>query len=84
MTELKQKLIQITEQWRRTARSARQEVLGIQNLLARGHMQGMSDGLELAADDIDHVVNQDIPAAPPLERGPPHDPFHPDNQTPGT
>jgi len=27
-------------------------------------MQGMSDGLELAADDIDHVVNQDIPPAP--------------------
>ena len=84
MTELKQKLLEIIVQWRRTSRSTRREVLGIPNLLARGHMQGMSDGLELAANDIDEVVNKDIPPAQSLVHKPPHAPFHADNQKPGT
>ncbi|MEO8392197.1 MAG: hypothetical protein ABI700_04315 [Chloroflexota bacterium] len=64
MTELKQKLFKVTEQWRRTARSTRVAAEEIPNLLARGHMHGLSDGLDVAADEIDDVVNKDILPAP--------------------
>ena len=78
MTELKQKLFKVTEQWRRTAINTRFAAKEIPNLLARGHMHGMSDGLDVAADDIDEVVNQDTAPAHP------HVPFHADNEKPGT
>ncbi len=63
MTELKQKLFEITDNWRRTARKTRIVAKEIPNLLARGHMHGMSDGLDVAADDIDKIINKDELAA---------------------
>ena len=64
MTELKQKLFEITDNWRRTARKTRIVAEEIPNLLARGHMHGMSDGLDLAADDVEKVIdNKDDIAA---------------------
>jgi len=65
MTELKQKLLMITKRWRRTALNTRLEAPDIPNLLARGHMHGLSDGLDLAAEDVEAVVNKDtLPPAP--------------------
>jgi len=61
MTELKQKLFKVTQRWRRTAINSRIAAKQIPNLLARGHMHGMSDGLEVAADNIDEVVNKGVP-----------------------
>jgi hypothetical protein len=80
MTELKQKLFKVTAQWRRTAQNTRGAAKDIPNLLARGHMHGMSDGLDVAADDVEGVLNQDIP----LAKRHPHAPFHTDNKKPGT
>ena len=64
MTELKQKLFKVTEQWRRTARSTRFATKEIPNLLARGHMHGLSDGLDVAADDIEAVLDKQVSPAP--------------------
>jgi hypothetical protein len=61
MTELKQKLFKVTQQWRRTAINTRIAAAEIPNLLARGHMHGMSDGLDLAADDVEDTLNKDAP-----------------------
>jgi hypothetical protein len=58
MTELKQKLYKVTEQWRRTARSTSVAAREIPNLLARGHMHGMSDGLNLAANDVEDTMSE--------------------------
>jgi len=58
MTELKRMLFEVTDNWRRTARKTRIASEEIPNLLARGHMHGMSDGLDVAADDVDKVINE--------------------------
>ena len=84
MTELKQKLFKVTKQWRRTARSTRGAAKDVPNLLARGHMHGMSDGLDVAADDVAELVNKPVPAAPPSVNDRPHAPFHADNRKPGS
>ena len=64
MIELKLKLFEVTELWRRTAISTRLAAEDVPNLLARGHMHGMSDGLDLAADDIEGALDEDSPPAP--------------------
>ena len=64
MIELKLKLFKVTEQWRRTAISTRLAAEDVPNLLARGHMHGMSDGLDLAAEDIEGALDKDNPPAP--------------------
>jgi hypothetical protein len=58
---LKRELVKITTQWRLTARSTRVVAEEIPNLLARGHMHGVSDGLDVAADDIDGLLEKDVP-----------------------
>ena len=56
MTELDKQLTEIIKQWRQAAQGTRHEALGIVNLRAQGHLYGMSDGLELAADQIEKLL----------------------------
>ena len=62
MTRLKLDLHKLTEKWRLTGEKTRIVAAEIPNLLARGHMHGMSDGLDVAADDVDELL--DKPEAP--------------------
>ena len=65
MVNLKQDLRKLTEKWRLTGKQTRVAAVEIPNLLARGHMHGMSDGLDVAADDVDTLLEQlDPPIAP--------------------
>lgn len=59
MIDFKNRLIKITTQWRLTARKTRVVAEEIPNLLARGHMHGVSDGLNVAADDVDGILKED-------------------------
>jgi len=58
---LKRELVKITTQWRLTAQNTRVVAGELPNLLARGHMHGVSDGLEVAADDIDGILEKEVP-----------------------
>lgn len=58
MAQLKQSLDTLTEKWRSTGSKTRLAVTGISNLLARGHMIGLSDGLDLAADDVKKLLEK--------------------------
>jgi hypothetical protein len=60
--KLKRELVKITTQWRLTAQKTRVAAGEIPNLLARGHMHGVSDGLDVAADDIDGLLEKDAPS----------------------
>ena len=64
MVNLREPLSAATAKWRRTAQKSRLEAEEISNLLARGHMHGISDGLDLAADDVDAILRKN---GPPLE-----------------
>jgi hypothetical protein len=65
MNNLRLQLVKITTQWRLTAQKTRLVAEEIPNLLARGHMHGVSDGLDVAADDIDGLLDKDdLPPAP--------------------
>lgn len=59
MIDFKNKLIKITTHWRMTARKTRIVADEIPNLLARGHMHGVSDGLDIAADDLDVLLKEE-------------------------
>ena len=62
MVDLIQELRRLTEKWRSTGDKSREVAVEIPNLLARGHMHGMSDGLAVAADDVDTLLdNPDTP-----------------------
>lgn len=62
MIDLKQALRKLTERWRSTGQKTRDTAVEIPNLLARGHMHGMGDGLDVAAEDVDALL--DKPASP--------------------
>ncbi len=57
MIKLKLDLRTLAERWRSTGRKTRLASLDITHLMARGHMNGMSDGLDLAADDVDTLLD---------------------------
>ena len=59
MMDLIQELRKLTEKWRSTGQKTRSAATEIPNLLARGHMHGMSDGLDVAADDVDILLDLD-------------------------
>ena len=61
MIDLMQELHKLTEKWRSTGLKARDAATEIPNLLARGHMHGMSDGLDVAADDVDMLLDKPAP-----------------------
>lgn len=61
MFNLRRELGKITAQWRLTAQKTRLVAEEIPNLLARGHMHGVSDGLDVAAEDIDGMLAKKIP-----------------------
>jgi hypothetical protein len=66
MIDLIQELRKLTEKWRSTGQKTRGAATEIPNLLARGHMHGMSDGLNVAADDVDSLLDQsESPTGPP-------------------
>ncbi len=58
MVELKQELRKLAKKWRATGQKSRLAAVEIPNLLARGHMHGMSDGLDVAADDVDMLLDK--------------------------
>jgi hypothetical protein len=60
--KFKRELVKITTQWRLTAKKTRVVAGEIPNLLARGHMHGVSDGLDVAADDVDDLLGKDAPS----------------------
>nr|AUN37631.1 hypothetical protein [uncultured bacterium] len=61
MIEFRLKLLEMANLWRKTAQSTRGTAPEIPDLLARGHMHGLSDGLDLAADDIDKFLDEQVP-----------------------
>ncbi len=61
MTNLKLDLHKLTEKWRLTGQKTRIAAVEIPNLLARGHMHGMSDGLDVAADDVENLLDKPEP-----------------------
>jgi hypothetical protein len=61
MMNLKVELHKLTEKWRSTGQKARLASVEIPNLLARGHMHGMSDGFDVAADDVDTLLDKPDP-----------------------
>jgi hypothetical protein len=65
MLKLTKALSTTTAKWRRTARQTRLAAGEIPNLLARGHMHGMSDGLDVAAEDVDALINAN--GLPPVD-----------------
>ena len=58
MMNWKLDLRKLTEKWRSTSEKTRVAAVEIPNLLARGHMHGMSDGLDVAADDVDTLIDK--------------------------
>ncbi len=65
MFNLEQRLRLLSAKWRMAGHKTRIVAVEIPNLLARGHMHGLSDGLDLAADDVDELLN-----VPPSVVGP--------------
>ncbi len=61
MIDLISELRKLTEKWRSTGQKTREASAEIPNLLARGHMHGMSDGFDLAADDVDTLADEAEP-----------------------
>ena len=59
--KFKRELVKIATKWRLTAKKTRVIAEEIPNLLARGHMHGVSDGLDVAADDVDGLLGKDAP-----------------------
>jgi len=65
MIDLIQELRKLTEKWRATGQKTRDAATEIPNLLAQGHMHGLSDGLDVAADDVDSLLEQTQPPVDP-------------------
>lgn len=61
MLNLRDALYAATVKWRRTAQNTRRTALDALDPLEVGHMHGMSDGLDLAADDIDALLTESTP-----------------------
>jgi hypothetical protein len=65
MSDFEVKLRKLTGKWRLTGEKTRMAAAEITNPMARGHMHGMSDGLDVAADDIDTLMDEpDLPIDP--------------------
>ncbi len=65
MIDFIQQLRKLTEKWRLTGQQARESAVDIPNLLARGHLHGVSDGLDVAAEDVDLLLDKnDTPLDP--------------------
>ena len=58
MVNLELRLRNLTAKWRTTGHKTKIVAIEIPNLLARGHMHGMSDGLILAADEVDELLDE--------------------------
>jgi hypothetical protein len=57
---LKQQLQQLVDHWRALAAEAKQQGQeSQQSPLLRGHAFGVSDGLEIAASDLDKLINKE-------------------------
>ena len=68
MKNLTLELRKLTEKWRATGQKTRLAAVEIPNLLARGHMHGMSDGFDVAADDVEMLLDKpDDPTIAPSE-----------------
>jgi hypothetical protein len=68
-TPLELKLRTLTKHWRQTGEKVRVVAMDMPHMLARGHMHGMSDGLDVAAEDVDKILDdanagQSIPDKP--------------------
>ena len=66
MFNLEHRLRLLTAKWRMAGSKTRIVAVEIPNLLARGHMHGLSDGLDLAADDVDELLDAPPPVVGPL------------------
>lgn len=63
MVNWKRDFRKLTENSRSSGQQARVAAAEIPNLLARGHMHGVSDGLDVAAEDVDRLLDKpDTPA----------------------
>jgi hypothetical protein len=62
-------LRKLTEKWCSTGLKSRLAAMEIPNRLARSHMHGISDGLDVAADDVDTLLDKpDLPGEPSEEK----------------
>lgn len=61
MIKLRLDLRNLTERWHAISRSTRLASVQIRNRVAQGHMNGMSDGLDIAAADIETLLDKPIP-----------------------
>ena len=67
MIDLILELRKLTEKWSSTGQITRVAAVEIPNLLARGHMHGISDGLDVAADDVDILLDKSDPPIDPSD-----------------
>ncbi|MEP7290236.1 MAG: hypothetical protein ABI835_00580 [Chloroflexota bacterium] len=51
-------LLKLTARWRHTAENIRTASKVTPEPLMKGHIQGVSDGLKIAADDVEKVVRK--------------------------
>jgi hypothetical protein len=58
MKILQQQLLAYMTQWRRAAEQGRVHADETDHLLVRGHIYGMSDGLDLAAEDVAKALQE--------------------------
>ena len=57
-TYLKLHLRRLTEQWRVTAQKTRTVVDETPDPIMQGHLHGISDGLLIAAEDVDKLLDK--------------------------
>ncbi len=65
MGNINLELRKLTEKWRMAGQKARVVAMEITNLTARGHMVGLSDGLDVAAADVDTLLDDHTPGIDP-------------------
>jgi hypothetical protein len=53
---LKDQLHSLTQRWRKTAEQARPVQEAAEDVFFQGHLQGLSDGLLIAAGDVDKLL----------------------------
>ena len=65
MTDMSEALRKLVEEWRSVAKVTRNEADAIPHLMARGHMNGLADGLDFAGDDVERLLaGHDRPTPP--------------------
>lgn len=67
MSDYTRALSILIEKWRSTGLKTRRAAVDTPNLLIRGHMHGVGDGLDIAADDVEKLMDNPSNGVNPLE-----------------